>query len=164
MHPTQLSDDELLQDCLVERTKASGPGGQHRNKVETAIVIKYIPTGVSAQASERRSQHENKAVALDRLRLQLALHHRTERDEQPSELWLSRIRGGKVAVSPSHRDFAILLAEALDCVVKNRFDISTAAKQLRVSTSQLIKFLKVEPAALQWVNEERKKLELHKLK
>ena len=53
MHPVYLSDDELQKQCTVKRTRASGPGGQHRNKVETAIVVKHDPTQVVGQASEK---------------------------------------------------------------------------------------------------------------
>ncbi len=71
-HPAALPDDALLAECDLGRGRASGPGGQHRNKVETAVTLTHRPTGVTAQASERRSQIENKRVALRRLRLKLA--------------------------------------------------------------------------------------------
>lgn len=77
MHPAALPDDELLAQCELGRSRAGGPGGQHRNKVETAIVITHKETGISGQASERRSQIDNKRVALRRLRLNLATKHRT---------------------------------------------------------------------------------------
>ena len=67
-HPAAVPAVDLLKDCAVERTRRSGPGGQHRNKVETAIVLTHRPTGIQAEASERRSQPENLAVATFRLR------------------------------------------------------------------------------------------------
>ena len=165
-HPTLLSVELLLRDCDIQRTRGSGPGGQHRNKVETAIVITHQPSGVTGQASERRSQHKNREVAVQRLRVNLALQVRTpvDSDDPPSELWQSRIRSRKINVSSSHFDFAILLAEALDCIASLEFDVAAAAKRLAVSTSQLIKFLKVEPSAIQLVNTQRKSKDLHLLK
>ena len=58
-HPAALSPEELLHQCRARRTRRSGPGGQHRNKVETAGVLTHAPTGVQAEANERRSQAEN---------------------------------------------------------------------------------------------------------
>ena len=159
-----LSEELLLRSCDIQRTRGSGPGGQHRNKVETAIVITHRPTGVTGQASERRSQHKNREVAIQRLRLNLALQVRTPVEDPPSELWQSRIQSRKISVSSSHFDFAVLLAEAIDRITAMEFDVSAAAKHLSVSTSQLIKFLKVEPAAMQMVNTERKERGLHALK
>jgi protein subunit release factor B len=72
MHPAALPLPDLQPLCDITRTRRSGPGGQHRNKVETAVVITHRPTGISAQASERRSQAENLAVAWKRLRVELA--------------------------------------------------------------------------------------------
>ena len=53
MHPAAIAADDLLQACTETRTKRSGPGGQHRNKVETAVILHHDQTGVSAEASER---------------------------------------------------------------------------------------------------------------
>ena len=66
-----LADDDLLAQCEVELRRASGPGGQHRNKVESAVRLIHRPTGVVANATERRSQHANRALALERLREKL---------------------------------------------------------------------------------------------
>src|SRR6266550_7485843 len=111
MHPAALPPETLLADCEVERTRRGGPGGQHRNKVETAVVIEHRPTQISAQAGERRSQEENRQEALFRLRLKLAIEVRRllEPAYSPSELWLSRCRQGKVSINPRHDDFPALL-------------------------------------------------------
>lgn len=59
---------DLERDCEVSFFRASGPGGQHRNKVETAVRIVHVPTGTVSTATEERSQSRNREVALERLR------------------------------------------------------------------------------------------------
>lgn len=157
IHPATLDDDALLGQCQIQRTRGSGPGGQHRNKVETAIRITHTPTGNTAQASERRSQAENQRVALRRLRMQLALKVRCEMDpDGPSELWRSRVRKGRISVNPKHADVPLLLAEAMDAIAASAGDVGKAAACLGVSMSQLVKLLKIEPAAFAQMNEQRK--------
>ncbi len=71
-----LSDDALLAECRVDVFVGGGPGGQHRNKTESAVRLSHGPTGVSVTATERRSQLQNRAVAIERLRKSLlALTH-----------------------------------------------------------------------------------------
>lgn len=63
-----LDDEALLKACDVEYFIASGPGGQHRNKTESGVRLTHPPTELSVSATERRSQIQNKGVALERLR------------------------------------------------------------------------------------------------
>ena len=67
-----LSDDALLAQCEVHAHRASGPGGQHRNKSETAIRLVHLPSGVTAEGKDERSQTQNRRIALVRLRDKLA--------------------------------------------------------------------------------------------
>ena len=158
-HPAALPVDELLASCTVERTRRSGPGGQRRNKVETAVVITHKPTGVRAEASERRSQAENLARATFRLRLKLAMAERTSTAE-PSALWQSRVAGRRIAVSSEHPDFPALLANALNVLAVTGWSPAAAGEILGVSGSQLVKLLKLEPEALVLVNARRRELGL----
>jgi protein subunit release factor B len=63
-----LDDDALLAQCEVQAHRASGPGGQHRNKAETAIRLVHLPSGVSAEGKDQRSRTQNLRIALGRLR------------------------------------------------------------------------------------------------
>jgi hypothetical protein len=154
-HPAQLPVVDLLAQSEVTRTRRSGPGGQHRNKVETAVVIHHLPTGIKAEANERRSQELNRQVAIQRLRTKLALKLRTEPEDCQSPLWSSRAQEGKLTINPDHDDFPALLAEALDALATAEFDLPGTATRLGVTTSQFVKFLKSEPQAISLVNHER---------
>ncbi len=164
-HPAATDPERLYRQCRVERLRRSGPGGQHRNKVETAIRLIHEPTGVAAEASERRSQEQNRQQALARLRVNLALEVRLRvgREDSASVLWQSRLHGGRIHVSPEHPDFPALLAEALDRLTAESFDIKAAAERLECSSSQLIKLLKAEPRAFVLVSRERQRIGLKQL-
>jgi protein subunit release factor B len=62
------SDEELLGECEVDTFRASGPGGQHVNKTESAVRLTHRPSGVIVTCREDRSQHRNKTTCLRRLR------------------------------------------------------------------------------------------------
>src|ERR1700694_4661634 len=65
---TVLTEEQLLAQCEVDTYRASGPGGQKRNKTSSAVRLRHPPSGLLVIAEESRSQHENKAKALRRLR------------------------------------------------------------------------------------------------
>lgn len=166
LHPADLPEAALLAECRITRTRRSGPGGQNRNKVETAVVLEHLPTGHKAEASERRSQGQNQTMALFRLRLILALHVRLPIDRRPAPtpLWQSRCRGGRIAVNPAHLDFPSILAEALDHLAAADMDPAPAAQALGITPSQLLKLIKDEPRAMRMLNDHREARGQHKLK
>lgn len=165
-HPSALDVEELLAGCDIRRQRRSGPGGQHRNKVETAIVVKHLSTGVEGQASERRSQEDNRKVAIRRLRINLAVEARRPIDDAqgPSPLWSSRCRNGRISVGTQHADFPAILAEALDILFALEFDLPASAERLACTASQLSRLIKAEPRAWTLLNSERKRLRLRPLK
>src|SRR5438445_1088009 len=77
-----LNDQQLLAQCAVDTYRASGPGGQKRNKTSSAVRLRHLPSGLIVIAEESRSQHENRARAFRRLRQALYLKIR---DDMPAE-------------------------------------------------------------------------------
>ena len=165
-HPSAIDSVALLAECDATFLRRSGPGGQNRNKVETAVVLRHRPTGLVAEANERRTQGENRRAALFRLRLNLALNVRRpiEPGSVPSELWRSRCRGVRMVISPEHDDFPALLAEALDVLEDRGMDVKEAAERSGVSATQLTNLLRAEPRALARVNAHRASIGLRPLR
>ena len=165
IHPCSLPVDVLLKDCQATTSRGSGPGGQHRNKTDSAVVLTHRPTGVTGQASERRSQIENQQKALKRLRVNLALEVRSaeQGERAPSELWRRRCPQTRIVINPEHADFATLLAEALDVIAYRHAQFTHAAEQLVCTSTQLRKFLRLEPRAWLLVNRWRKEYGLPSL-
>ena len=86
-------------DLKIETSRASGPGGQHVNKTDSAVRIIHLPTGLEASACEERSQTRNRELAI--LRLQEKMHLITEQRHasEKEEMWLDHYhleRGGAV--------------------------------------------------------------------
>nr|XP_043636194.1 uncharacterized protein LOC122607309 [Erigeron canadensis] len=161
-----MSDDKLLSQCEMDTYKSSGPGGQHRNKRESAVRIKHLPTGIVAQASEDRSQHKNRASAIARLRSLLALKVRNAIDLEtyspPPELLQvlppkSTIRGSECGpqIGPNNPKFALGMQALLDLIFAVEGSVADAAKKLGLSTGALSRLILSDDSLRQAVNEFR---------
>ncbi len=86
-----LNPPESLQwsekDIRFETMRASGPGGQHVNKTETAVRATHVPTGLSATAQEERSQYLNKKLALTRLAELINQEENKSRQKDRQKMW-----------------------------------------------------------------------------
>ena len=69
--PERRPDDaalaRLARESEITPFKSSGPGGQKKNKTESSVRVKHVPTGITRIATESRSQHRNRALALERV-------------------------------------------------------------------------------------------------
>ena len=157
-----LTDEVLLAQCEVDRFRASGPGGQKRNKTDSAVRLRHRPTGLTGEANESRSQHENKARALRRLRLEIAFSRRAPVALDacapgvvlPAALG-EALQSGRFAMSPRNARYPAAIAALFDVIEACGWQLAQAAPQLRMSTSALSKALSEEDIVFRAVNERR---------
>ena len=164
-HPVWLPLEELLPHCEIRFKRASGPGGQNRNKVETGVAITHRATGIQGEATERRTQGENRSVAVARLRVLLAIEIRSDPSSDFERVLKSyRSKSGRLAISEGNWEWPIVLAEMMNMLAHRGWDLGLVAKELETTTSQLLKLLKQAPQAFRTVNQMRKSLGLTSFK
>ena len=76
---------KLLQDCDVETFRGPGPGGQHRNKTESAVRMTHRPSGIVRIARDDRSQLRNRQIALERIWRALEARRRKRKPRVPTK-------------------------------------------------------------------------------
>ncbi|MBV8758060.1 MAG: peptide chain release factor-like protein [Deltaproteobacteria bacterium] len=158
-HYLLATDDALIAQCEVDRYRASGPGGQHRNKTESAVRLRHKLSGVTAIGEDSRSQSENKLHAVRRLRAAIALEVREPAPPQPSPRLAALVAGGTAPLGKNTRltgEYWAAIAELLDLVVANNLEIGTTAQQLGISTGALSKLLLHDDAVGRAVNDLRR--------
>ncbi len=160
-------DQHLLAQCQEHRYRASGPGGQHRNKTESAIRLIHQPSGITVTATERRSQHENRSKAVERLREVIAVQVRCPLD--PGHIALPDLLqgttgGSRLIIGRRDPRYLVLLAWTLDAIASSSGRIADAARLFDLSTSQLVGLLKEEPKRLAAANAIRSQAGLEPLR
>jgi hypothetical protein len=136
-------DARLLADCDVDTLRASGPGGQKRNKTESAVRLRHRPSGIIAIAEESRSQAENKARAVRRLRKLLAIKVRAavDAEEVPPAILACIDRKGRLDVGKRDSRFLPAVAAVLDVLAAHEGVLGDSARQLGVTTGNLSSFI-----------------------
>lgn len=159
---SRLTEDQLLAQCEVDTYRASGPGGQKRNKTSSAVRLRHNPTGLIVIAEESRSQHENKAKALKRLWQSLFLELR---DPLPPDVTPEGVASlsdyadardrERLHMSAKDPRFWPAVGVVLDVLASVEARVADAAALLGVSTGNLIDFLQTEPKVWQAANQLR---------
>ncbi|HWY88133.1 MAG TPA: peptide chain release factor-like protein, partial [Gemmataceae bacterium] len=159
---TDLSDAQLLAQCEIDTYRASGPGGQKRNKTSSAVRLRHPASGLLVIAEESRSQHENKAKALRRLRQAFILKIReplteAELEAVPlhEELAQAKTSAGRLDVSRRDQRFWPAVGLVLDVLDAAQAQVSTAAGLLDLTTANLIDFLQLDPKVWEQANQMR---------
>ena len=157
----RLDDAALLKECHQERYRASGPGGQRRNKVETAIRLHHRLSGLVAQAEESRSPEENRTRAIRRLRERMAVELRAPFDlgAPPPVPELAAHLGpdSALSINPRNRAYPIVVATVLDALEAGEGSYAKAARALGLSTSQVLRFLRSDAQVWRAVQEARRR-------
>ena len=141
------SDDALIAQCEVDRYRASGPGGQHRNKTESAVRLRHKLSGVTAIGEDSRSQSENKLHAVRRLRAAIALQVREPvrlEGWTPSPRLAAFVAAGTAPLGAKTRltgEYWASIAELLDVLVAGGLEVGTTAQRLGMTTGALSKLL-----------------------
>lgn len=158
---TALTDAQLLAQCAVDTYRASGPGGQKRNKTSSAVRIRHAPSSLIVIAEESRSQHENRAKALQRLRQAFYLRLRdtlTQADLVPEnlvgrpEVAAVRDREGRLHVGRRDVRYWPLVGLVLDVLQAVEARVSEAAAALGTSTGNLIDLLQSDDKVWEQAN------------
>ncbi|HEY3808245.1 MAG TPA: peptide chain release factor-like protein [Kofleriaceae bacterium] len=156
------SDDALIAQCEVDRYRASGPGGQHRNKTESAVRLRHRLTGASAIGEDSRSQSENKLHAVRRLRSAIALDVREPvrlDGYTPSPRLAALVAGGTAPLGAKTRltgDYWAAIGELLDLLVAGGLEIGATAQRLGITTGALSKLLLHDDLVGRRINELRR--------
>jgi protein subunit release factor B len=104
--PNQVDTDNLKKQVIVETYRSRGPGGQRKNKTETAVRLRHLPSGITVTATEQRSQSQNLKIAFERLGERLRRLHHKKRRRIPTALPFrsieKRIEGKKLLSTRKH--------------------------------------------------------------
>ncbi len=144
----RLDDEALLKQCKEDRYKSGGPGGQRRNKVETALKLHHEASGASAHSDDSRYLQRNRLTAVRRLRDRIAIDTRSPFDlaspKLPDEFVEHRGPKGTFAINQKNPSYPLVVAIALDALGAADGSYAKAGKALAITTSQLVKFLKAD--------------------
>lgn len=158
---TGLTDAQLLGQCEVDTYRASGPGGQKRNKTSSAVRLRHPPSGLIVIAEESRSQHENRARALKRMRqaLYLKIRDALTAEEMRPEVMGSKPEyreacdgAGRLHLGRKDPRFWPVVGLLLDVLQVVEGRVHDAAVACGTSTANLVDFLQVEPKVWEQVN------------
>ncbi len=148
-----MTDNELLKECDISIFKATGKGGQKRNKTSSAVRLTHKEFDISVYDSSTRSQHDNKLKSLKKLRNEIALEIRGDDFEF-----------NMTEISLRNPQYHLWIAKLFDALENCEFRTKDVAEQFNFSNSKLLKLIYRDTVLWQKLNNCRTKLGLNKLK
>ena len=149
-----LSDEELLKLCRVDLCRGTGPGGQKRNKTSSAVRITHLASGLDAMDDATRSQHLNRAHALAKLRVELAVNLPPDEEfAQPAIPLEPMPRAGRP-------EYPLWLGELFSALQHHGFQPAPVAAVYGCSTAHLIRVIGKDETAWQHFSQARQRLGL----
>lgn len=133
--------DELLRACTLKGFQGSGPGGQHRNKTNTGVLLTLRDFNLEIKSCEGRSAYENKIHALHRMQMALALQVRCE----PANPEIP-FPGSNGHIQTSNALFPLFVAHVFDIMESKGGDTKSAAAAFKLTPSALVKILRQDKA------------------
>ncbi len=153
-----LSDEELIKLCRVDLCRGTGPGGQKRNKTSTAVRVTHLASGLSAMDDATRSQHVNRAHALAKLRVELAVGLPPDEGFGQPTVPLEPVpRAGRA-------EYPLWLGELFSTLQVNGFQPNATSVAYGCSPSHLIRVIAKDDAAWQHLAQARQRLNLPPLR
>jgi hypothetical protein len=144
-----LSDPALLAQCETDRFRGSGAGGQKRNKTSSSVRVRHGATGLSGVSGDSRSQPENRAIALRRLRERFAFDLREpvtlEGYVAPPALALFAgplVKSERFQRSP---EYLAAVGHLLDLHAALACSLADAAHRLGLTTGALSRWVDADP-------------------
>jgi len=80
------SDEVLLSECRVDTFRSGGKGGQHQNATDSGVRLTHLPTGIVVISRSERSQHRNRKLAMERLRLRISERGKVRKTRVPTRI------------------------------------------------------------------------------
>lgn len=139
-----MDDETLGKECVFESFKGSGNGGQKRNKTSSAIRVRHLPSGVTAEDAAERSWFRNRANALRKLRLRISLLYRLDPAPLP-----------RPVCALEHGDYPLWRAVLLDAAAACEYEPKPAAAFLGMTPSALVKLFYRDKELWESINRSR---------
>ena len=132
-----LDDSQLLKLCKVSTLRRPGPGGQKKNVTDSAVRLRLTGENIEATAGESRSQHTNKASALNRMRLEIGLNLRAVVEDD----------------FILNKNYPEIIALIFDYLADNNWDPRLLAKEMNIGQKAVLKIIEKDRRAIRALTE-----------